>query len=73
MTMSISLAVSVPAVALGVFVTASPRRAANIFASGRLEAVPPENRALYLRLFRAFGIVLCLGGALLAFDSLGFW
>jgi hypothetical protein len=71
--MSIGLAVSILAVALGVFVTASPRRAADIFASGRFEAAPPEDRALYLRLYRAFGIVLCLGGTLLGFDSLGFW
>jgi len=73
MTISIGLAVSILAVTLGVFVPASPGRAANIFASGRLKALPPQDRASYLRSYRAFGIILCLGGVLLAFDSLGFW
>lgn len=73
MSISISLIVSIFAVALGVFAVASPSRAANIFASGRLDAVSPQGRALYLRSYRAFGIILCLGGVLLAFDSLGFW
>jgi len=72
-TFSIGLAVSVLAVALGAFVVASPGRAANIFASRRLEAAAPQDRALYLRSFRVFGIILCLGGVLSAFDSLGFW
>ena len=73
MTGSICLAVSALAVTLGIFVAASPSRAANIFASGRLEAVAPHQRASYLRSYRAFGILLFLGGVLLAFDSLGFW
>jgi hypothetical protein len=73
MTISISLALSILAMVLGAFVAASPGRAANIFASGRLEALPPQNRASYLRFYRAFGIILCLGGMLLALDSLGFW
>jgi hypothetical protein len=60
MTISMRLAVSILAVALGVFAAASPGRAANIFASGRLKVLPPR-------------IILCLGGVLLAFDSLGFW
>jgi hypothetical protein len=73
MTISMRLAVSILAVALGVFVAASPSRAANIFASGRLKVLPPQDRTSYLRFYRAFGIILCLGGVLLAFDSLGFW
>jgi hypothetical protein len=35
--------------------------------------LPPHDRASYLRFYRTFGIILCLGGVLLAFDSLGFW
>ncbi len=73
MTISMRLAVSILAVALGVFAAASPGRAANIFASGRLKVLPPRDRASYLGVYRAFGIILCLGGVLLAFDSLGFW
>jgi hypothetical protein len=73
MTVSKGVAVNILTIAIGVFVTASPGRAADIFASGRLEALPPKRRALYLRVYRAFGIILCLGGVLLCFDSMGFW
>ena len=73
MTISIGLTVSILAVALGVFVAASPGRAANIFASGRLKVLPPQDRGQYLRSYRAFGIILCLGGVLLALDGLGLW
>jgi hypothetical protein len=73
MTVSIGVAVSIFTIAIGVFVATSPNRAANILACGRLEALPPEGRALYLRFYRTFGIILCLGGALMCFDSMGFW
>lgn len=73
MTISIGLAVSILAVAFGIFSTISPVRAANIFASGRLERLPPQDRILFLRCYRAFGMILCVGGTLFALDSLGFW
>ena len=73
MTVPIGVAVSIFTGALGIFVAASPDRAANIFASGRLEAMPPQERAAYLRFYRAFGIILCLGGTLLCFDCIGYW
>jgi hypothetical protein len=73
MTESIGVAASILTIAIGVFVAASPGRAANILASGRLEGLPPQGRAIYLRFYRAFGVILCLGGALLCFESMGFW
>ena len=57
--------------ALGVFVATSPAQAAQIWASERLARLAPQRRPSFLRLFRAFGIILCLGGALVAIDSIG--
>jgi hypothetical protein len=73
MTIEVGLSLSILTGALGVFVTASPARAAKIFASGRLEKLPPRERALFLRWYRAFGIILCLSGLLFALDWLGYW
>jgi hypothetical protein len=72
-TIEVGLALSILAGALGIFVTISPARAAKIFASGRLEKLPPRDRVLFLRLYRAFGIILCLSGLLFALDWLGYW
>jgi hypothetical protein len=71
MTIAIKLFLSAVAMALGVFVATSPAQAAQIWASERLTSLAPEKRASFSRLFRAFGIVLCLGGALVAIDSIG--
>ncbi len=71
MTTAIKLLLSAVAVALGAFVATSPAQAAQIWASERLMSLPPQKRASFLRLFRAFGIILCLGGALVAIDSIG--
>jgi hypothetical protein len=73
MTSAINLLVSALALALGVFVAISPTRAARIFSSGRLERLAPSDRVSFVRSYRLFGIVLCLGGALFALDSIGFW
>jgi hypothetical protein len=73
MTTAINLSVSAVAMALGIFIASSPERAAGIWASERLEGSAPPNRASFLRRYRAFGIVICLGGALFALDSIGFW
>jgi hypothetical protein len=72
MTSAIDLSVSAVAMTLGIFVAASPARAANIWASERLERLAPQNRASFLRWYRAFGIILCLVGALFALDAIGF-
>jgi hypothetical protein len=68
-----NLAVSIASMVLGVFVATSPARAARIWASERLENLAPQERASLLRWFRALGLILCLGGALFALDSSGFW
>ena len=60
------------AMALGTFVVASPHRAAKIWAPQRLANLSPERRASFLRWYRAFGILLCLSGVLIAVDSIGF-
>jgi hypothetical protein len=72
MTTAINLSVSAVAVALGAFVVMSPARAAKIWASERLERLAPQNRASFLRWWRVFGILLCLGGTLFALDSIAF-
>jgi len=73
MTTMINLTASTIAMAFGFFAAASPGQAARLWASGRLEKMSPQGRLSYLRWYRAFGIILCLGGALLALDSLSVW
>ncbi len=70
METAINLFVGAAAMALGVFVTTSPARAAEVWSSERLERLAPQNRASFLRWFRGFGIILCLAGALFALDAL---
>jgi len=67
-----SLVLSTVAVTFGCFVVASPTRAAKIWGRSQLDRLAPEQRALYLRCYRAFGIVLCVGGLLFAVDSMFF-
>jgi len=71
MTAAPQLFLSAIAVALGVFVAISPAQAAQIWAPKRLTRLAPDRRPSFLRLVRAFGIVLCLAGALVAIDSVG--
>lgn len=58
--------------ALGTFAAASPRRAAGIWGSQRLERLAPDRRPLFVRWYRVFGILLFLGGVLFAVDSIIF-
>ena len=67
-----NLLVSTVTLALGTFIAASPHRAAKIWGSQRLANLAPERRALFLRWYRAFGILLCLAGVLFAIDSIVF-
>ncbi len=69
--MATNLLVSTVAMALGTFVATSPHRAASIWGSQRLANLAPDRRASFIRWYRAFGIVLCLAGVLLAADSIG--
>jgi hypothetical protein len=73
MIKAINASVSVVAMGLGVFIATSPARAVGIWASQRFEKLAPPERVSLLRWFRALGIILCLGGALFALDSSGFW
>jgi hypothetical protein len=66
----LTLLVSTVAMALGTFVAALPHRAAKIWGSQRLANLAPERRASFVRWYRAFGILLCLAGVLLAVDSI---
>jgi hypothetical protein len=70
MPTDINLFVSAIAMALGVFVTASPAVAAEIWSSERLQRLAPQKRAAFVRWYRVLGILLCLGAALFAFDSI---
>jgi len=67
-----NLLLSAVAVTLGLFVAASPERAAEIWGRSNLDKLAPQQRVLYLHCFRAFGIVLCLGGVLFTVDSVIF-
>jgi hypothetical protein len=69
-SMATNLLVSTVTIALGTLVAASPHRAARIWGSQRLANLAPERRASFVRWYRAFGILLCLAGMLLAADSI---
>jgi hypothetical protein len=72
METAINLSLSAFAVMLGLFVMNFPARAAEIWGWSHLNKLAPKQKALYLRWYRTFGIVLCLGGMLFAVDSIGF-
>jgi hypothetical protein len=67
-----NLLLSVVTIALGASIAASPRQAAKIWGSQRLAKLAPEHRAWFVDWYRAFGILLCLTGVLLAVDSIVF-
>ena len=70
--MVINLAVSAIAIILGAFIMASPARAAKIWGSEKLERLTPAQGIVFVRWFWALGALICLGGILLAIDSIGF-
>jgi hypothetical protein len=70
--MAAKLLVSTVAMAFGIFATASPHRAAQIWGSQRLANLAVERRASFIWWYRAFGILLWLGGVLIAVDSIVF-
>jgi len=69
---AVNLLVSTVTLALGTFIAVSPDRAVKIWGSQRLAKVSPERKALFIRWYRAFGILLCLAGVLVAVDSIVF-
>ena len=65
-----NLLISTMAVALGIFVAASPQRATKVWGWRQFDQLEPRLRTLYLRFYRAFGVFLGLAGILFALDSL---
>ena len=61
--------VSVVALALGVFVTVSPTQAARVWGWKDLDHLGPVARSWYLRIYRAWGVILCLAGILRAAEK----
>jgi hypothetical protein len=70
--LQMNLLASAVGIALGAFIAAAPAKAAEIWGSQRLARLGPHHRASFLRWYRVFGIILCLGAVLLAIDSLVF-
>ena len=70
--MAANLLVSAVAIALGAFVAICPSKAAKIWGSEKLDKLAPPKRASFLRWYRVLGILLCLGGALSAAESIVF-
>lgn len=66
------LLASTVAVVVGTFIAVSPHQAAKIWGSQRLANLAPERRVSFVRWYRAFGLLLCLAGVLLALDGIVF-
>ena len=69
---AVNLSLSAIAVTFGVFAAAAPGKAVKLWGWSNFDKLTPAQRALYLRWYRAFGIVLCLGGVFFAIDSVAF-
>ena len=67
--MRLDLLVSGVAMALGVFVTAWPQRAAEIWGSQRLQNLTLEHRTSFIGWYRTFRILLFVSGVLFALDE----
>ncbi len=65
-----NLVISTLAVALGIFVAASPMRATKVWGWKQFDQLEPRRRTLYLHCYRAFGVLLGFAGILNALDSL---
>jgi hypothetical protein len=68
-----NMLLSIVAMTFGTVAVVSPTRAAKIWGTRRLDGLTAKRHALFLRWYRVFGVVLFLGGALFALDSMGFW
>jgi|HubBroStandDraft_6_1064221.scaffolds.fasta_scaffold438267_2 hypothetical protein len=60
------------ALALGAFIVVSPTRAARIWGWENFNNMAPKHKMLYLRSFRLMGIVIGLGGILVAVNRIWF-
>ena len=65
-----NLLISTLAVALGIFVAASSMRATKVWGWKQFDQLGPKHRTLYLRCYRAFGVLLGFAGILFALNSL---
>jgi hypothetical protein len=65
-----NLFISSMAVALGIFVAASPMRATRVWGWKQFDQLEPRHRTRYLRCYRTFGVLLGFAGILFALDSL---
>ena len=70
--MVMNVVVSAVTIVLGVFLSASPARAARIWGSEKLQRLTPAQEIVFVRWFRVLGVLICLGGVLFAIDSIGF-
>jgi hypothetical protein len=70
--LALNLSLSAIAVVFGVFAATVPTRAAELWGWRHLDKLAPPRRTLYLRCYRAFGIILCLAGVFFAIDSVTF-
>ena len=69
---ALNLSLSALAVAFGVFAATAPTRAAELWGWRHLDKLAPSQRDLYLRWYRAFGVILCVAGIFFAIDSVTF-
>ena len=68
---ALDILVSSLAVALGLFITASPARAAKVWSADRIAKLTPARRVWFLRCYRVFGVMISLAGVLFVLDSMG--
>ena len=69
-SVAINFWVSAVAMALGIFVLASPARAAKVWGSEKFYKSSPEQRVSLLRWWRTFGFLLCLAAVLNMADGI---
>jgi hypothetical protein len=60
------------AVIFGLYAAISPSRAVRWWGRRDLYRLPRSRQVLYLRWYRAFGVILCLGGVLFTLDNVLF-
>jgi hypothetical protein len=56
--------VSIVTVAFGIYMAIAPARAARVWGWKNLDHLSPTARTWYFRIYRAWGLLLCLAGIL---------
>jgi hypothetical protein len=67
-----NILISTVGVALEAFIAASPAQAARIWGSEKFDELAPAQKPMFLRWFRALGILVCVASILFAIDSMAF-